>query len=306
MKKLMLFGLGVLTSMSVLTSCKKETPAAPTISFANGENSYVATKESDTTRDVTITIDAPADLSAIKIFKVTDAGKTTKKLISDFTSKTQHVFTYKFSVLPNSGINKIEVEVTDKENQTTSSYFTFTAYAKAAGEITSYGIKIMGAQFKDGLGSFLATSNGTVYSAVDAKTNASLIDFAYCYRGVTTDVTYKAVIGAPSDAAIKTGHSASIDFSNWSTYNNTFFKLSSLKSADFDAITDDTQMTAISGLTETHVFDLKENDVVAFKTTAGKLGFFKVKAINVGTTQGKDDIQKYQDGSIEIDVKVQK
>ena len=302
----MLFGLGVFASLSVLTSCKKETPAAPTITFANSENSYFGKDIDDTSRQVTITIDAPADLSAIKIFKVTDAGKSTEKLISDFPSKTQHVFTYTFSILPNSGINKFEVEVTDKENQTTSSYFTFTAYTKAAGDITSYGVKIMGAQFNNGLGSFLSATNGTVYSSADAKTNASLIDFAYCYRGVTSDVTYKAVIGAPSDDAIKTGHSGTTGFSSWSTYNTTMFKVSSLSASDFDAINNDSQMTAITGLTDTHVFDLKENDVVAFKTAAGKYGFFKVKAINVGTTLGKDDIQKYQDGSIEIDVKVQK
>jgi hypothetical protein len=83
------------------------------------------------------------------------------------------------------------------------------------------------------------------------------------------------------------------------------FKVSSLSTSDFDAISDDTQMAAITGLTDTHVFDLKVGDVVAFKTTAGKFGFFKVKSINEGT-QGGNDIQKYQDGDIEIDVKVQK
>jgi hypothetical protein len=66
-----------------------------------------------------------------------------------------------------------------------------------------------------------------------------------------------------------------------------------------------TQMAAISGLSDTHVFDLKVGEVVAFKTAAGKFGFFKVKSINQGI-QGGDDIQKYQDGDIEIDVKVQK
>jgi hypothetical protein len=54
------------------------------------------------------------------------------------------------------------------------------------------------------------------------------------------------------------------------------------------------------------VFDLKPDNVVVFKTAGGKYGYFRVKSINVGTTTGKDDIQKYQDGSIEIDVKVQK
>jgi hypothetical protein len=299
MKKVLLFGLGVIASISVLTSCKKDELAAPTVSFQNAKTTFVAEKETDTTFETTITVDAPAKLETIKVYKVTDSGKTTDKVITDFTSSTQHIFQYTFKA------GKYEIEATDKNNNTTSAYFTFTGYVKTAGEISSYGVRIMGAQYNNGLGSFLATSNGSVYSAADAKTNSSLVDFAYCYRGITTDVTYRAVIGAPSDAAIKTGHSATTGFDSWTTYNNTLFKVSSLSVSDFDAITDDTQMKTISGLTETHVFDLKVDDVVAFKTASGKYGFFKVKAINEGI-KGGDAIQKYQDGDIEIDVKVQK
>ena len=294
----MLFGLGVFASLSVLTSCKKETPAAPTITFANSENSYVGKDIDDTSRQVTITIDAPADLSAIKIFKVTDAGKSTEKLISDFTSKTQHVFTYTFSILPNSGINKFEVEVTDKENQTTSGYFTFTAYTKAAGEIVSYSAKIMGAQFNNAKGSFLSTSTGTIYSKSDAKTNASSIDFVYSYRGGD----YLAFIAAPSDALLDL--SVNIKAENWNKYNSTKFKLSSLSSSDFDAISDDSKFS-VEDFTATNALNLKVGNVVYFKTEGGKSGVFKVTAINEGSAGG-DPVQKYQDGSIEIDVKVQK
>ena len=295
----MLFGLGVLASMSVLTSCKKETPAAPSITFLNGENSYVGKTADDTTRDVTITIDAPGDLSSIKIFKVTNSGKSTEKLISDFTSKTQHVFTYTFSILPNSGENKFEVEVTDKEDQTTSSYFTFTAYSVPAGEIVSYSAKIMGAQFNNAKGSFLSTSNGTIYSKTDAKTNASLIDFVYSYRGGN----YLAFIAAPSDALLDP--TVNIKAENWSKYNSTKFKLSALTASDFDAITDDSKFSSVENLTETNVLSLNVGNVVYFKTESGKLGVFKVTAINEGISGG-DAVQKYQDGSIEIDVKVQK
>ena len=49
MKKLLLFGLGVIASISVLTSCKKEDVAiaSPTVTFLNGVKDYTA-KESDT------------------------------------------------------------------------------------------------------------------------------------------------------------------------------------------------------------------------------------------------------------------
>lgn len=299
MKKLMLFGLGVVASLSVLTSCKKEELAAPTVSFQNDKNTYVATSIQDVSFETTITVDAPAKIETIKIYKVSDSGKSTEKIITEFTSSTQHVFQYEFTA------GKYEIEATDKENQTTSAYFTFTGYTSTAGEIVSYSTKIMGAQFNNGLGSFLSTSNGTVYSAANAKLNSSLIDFVYCYRGVTSNVTYKAIIGAPSDADVKIGHANTTGFSTWSNYNNTLFGYSSLTSSEFDAIVDDSEFNNMPTLDETHVFDLAEGDIVAFKTQAGKYGYFRVKSINVGI-QGGDAIQKYQDGSIEIDVKVQK
>ena len=301
MKKLMLFGLGVITSISVLTSCKKEELAAPTISFQNDKNTYVASNIQDISFETTITVDAPAKIETIKIYKVTNSGKTTEKIITEFTGTTQHVFQFKFTD------GKYEIEATDKENQTTSAYFTFTPYTNTTtpGEIVSYSTKIMGAQFNNGLGSFLSTSNGTVYSSADAKLNSSLIDFVYCYRGVTSNVTYKAIIGAPSDADVKLGHANTTGFTSWSNYNNTLFKYSSLTSSEFDAIVDDAEFNNMPTLEETHVFDLAEGDIVAFKTQAGKYGYFRVKSINVGI-QGGDAIQKYQDGSIEIDVKVQK
>jgi hypothetical protein len=301
MKKLMLFGLGVLTSISVLTSCKKDevTIDSPTVSFQNNEIAYTGTTENDLSRDITITVEAAGKLSIIKIYKVTDSGKTTLKTINDFNSTTQHLFVQTFTIEKNSGVNKFEVEVTDKENNTTSKVFTFTAYSVSAGAITSYSTKIMGAQFNNGIGSFLATSNGTIYSKTDAKTNASLIDFVYSYRGGN----YLAFLAAPSDALLDA--TVNIKAENWSVYNTTKFKASSLSSSDFDAITNDTEIATITGLTETNVLNLQVGNVVAFKTATGKLGYFKVKAINEGVAGG-DAVQKYQDGSIEIDVKVQK
>jgi hypothetical protein len=294
MKKLMLFGLGVVASLSVLTSCKKDELAAPTVSFQNAKTSYEATSVTDTVFETTITVDAPAKIETIKIYKVTESGKSTEKLISsNFTSSTQHIFQYKFRA------GKYEIEATDNENQTTSAFFTFTAFTPQAGEIVSYSTKIMGAQFNNAVGSFLSTSNGTIYSKTDAKTNSSLIDFVYSYRGGN----YLAFIAAPSDALLDP--TVNIKAESWTKYNSTKFKLSTLTSNDFDAITDDSNFTFGAQLTETNVLSLNVGNIVYFKTDAGKLGVFKVKAINEGT-QGGDAVQKFQDGSIEIDVKVQK
>jgi len=298
MKKLMLFGLGVIASLSVLTSCKQDELAAPTVSFQNAKTSYLATNATDTVFETTITVDAPAKIETIKIYKVTDSGKSTEKIISsDFKSSTQHIFQYKFRA------GKYEIEATDKDNQTTSAFFTFTGFVSNVGEIVSFSAKIMGAQFNEA-GSFLSTSNGVVYNKTNAKANASIVDFAYSYRGDNM----LAFIAAPSDAILDVP--LNIKGDSWSKYNDTKFKLSSLTTDEFDAILDDSKISSLSDLTETKVLNLKVNNVVAFKTAAGKLGYFKVKAINLGDDNDPvttlTEFQKYQFGSIEIDVKVQK
>lgn len=313
MKKLMLFGLGVVASLSALTSCKKDevVPEGPKITFANG-TTYTA-KAEDTSYTFIVTTDAAGELKEIKVFDVSNSNNETQlgTTITKFSSDIKHTFNQTVNLFETNGKRKtgevkIKVSVTDKKDQTNSSTFIIKTYET----LNMFSARIMSAQFKEGKSSFFSTVNGTVYSAADAKTNSSLIDFAYCYRGVTTDVTYKAIIGAPSDEAIKVGHTNTADFSNWKTYNNTVFKLTNLTTKEFDEITDDFGFYLNKDITETHVFDLKVDNVVAFKTSAGKLGYFKVKAINAGDdTDPKttlDDIQKNQYGSIEIDVKVQK
>lgn len=295
----MLISLSVLGALLVTVSCKKdeELLAAPTVSFQNGKTTHTAANVNDTVFETTITIDAPAELASIKVYKVSSTGKTTEKTItSGFTSDKQHIFQYKFRA------GTYEVEATDKKDQTTGANFTFTAYVAPAGDITEYSARIMGAQFNNGVGSFFSTTNGTVYSKTDAKTSASLIDFVYSYRGAP----YLAFMAAPSDALLDP--TLDIKAEGWSKYNNTMFKSSTLTATEFDAIIDDAKLTAASGFTSTNVQDLKLGSVVYFKTEAGKLGVFKVKAINKGTcpTTGCNDIQLYQAGSIDIDVKVQK
>lgn len=294
MRKIKLLSLGLVSTLLLFTSCKKdEDLAAPTISFQNGVTSHTATSETDTQFETTITVDAPAELSTIKVFKVTSAGKTTEQTITSFTSKVQHVFQYTFQA------GDYEIEATDKNDKTTSANFKFIPYTKPVGEISTYSARILGAQFNNTVGSFLSTSNGTVYSKTDAKTNASLIDFVYSYRGGNM----LAFIAAPSDTIID--KTVNIKAESWSVYNSTMFKASTLSATDFDAIANDGMFSDVTGFTGTKALNLAVGNVVYFKTAAGKLGVFKVKSINKGTS-GMDDIQKHQSGSIDIDVKVQK
>ncbi len=292
----MLFGLGVLASMSVLTSCKKDEvlPEGPKITFANGDTYQAEAKQTEYT--FIAVIEAAGDLKEIKLFDVSDATKETQigTALTKFDSDTKHTLNHKIDLVGKSGEIKIKLTVTDKKDQTNSSIFIVKTYET----IYKYSAKIMGAQFNGDLGSYLSTSNGTVYNKSDAKTNASIIDFVYSYRGADM----LAFIAAPSDTILD--KTVKINGEGWSKYNSTKFKLSDLSSSDFDAITDDSKFTSLD-LNSTKVLNLKVNNVVYFKTTSGKLGVFKVKTINMGT-KGSDDIQKYQSGSIDIDVKVQK
>ena len=291
----MLFGLGVVASLSVLTSCKKDevVPEGPKITFANGADIQV----DDTTSSYTFVanIEAAGELKEIKLFKVTEKGEEQLgTAITSFNTKTSYVLNHKIDLVNFKGEIKIKVSVTDSKNQTNSSNFT----VKKPGSISSYSAVIMAAQFNEG-GSFLSTSNGTVYKKTDVKTNASLIDLVYSYRGADM----LAFIAAPSDTILD--KTLNIKADAWSVYNSTKFKLSSISSQDFDLIKNDSKYSEITNLVNTKVLNLKVGNVVAFETAAGKLGYFKVKAINQGTT-GANDIQKFQYGNIEIDVKVQK
>jgi len=59
-------------------------------------------------------------------------------------------------------------------------------------------------------------------------------------------------------------------------------------------MTDDTGLDAITDFPSTKLATLATDNVIAFKTDAGKIGLIKVSAITTGTS-----------GSMTIDVKVQ-
>ena len=295
----MLFGLGALASISVLTSCKKDEviPEGPKVTFVNGAT-YEA-KAEDASYTFIASIEAAGELKEIKLFDVSNANNETQMgtTITKFDSDTKHTLNQKVDLTGKTGEIKIKVTVTDKKDQTNSSTFTIITYKVPAGAINTYSAKIMGAQYNDGVGSFFSTSNETVYSKTAAKTNASNVDFVYSYRGANM----LAFLAAPSDTILD--KTLNVKAESWSVYNSTKFKLSTISELDFDGITDDSKF--IGDFTDTKVLNLQKGNVVYFKTQGGKLGLFRVKAINKGT-KWNTAINEYQDGSIEIDVKVQK
>ena len=201
----------------------------------------------------------------------------------DFDNNLSNVtFTYAY-VVPSTGIANgtvidIEFYLEDKDadNSVTKS-FTITS---GAGNISRFTAVLMGAQSST-TGSFLDANTGTVYVQATANTNQSLIDVVYYYGN-----TNLATLCAPNDETVGGGGTNFSLCEGWTTKNATTFGPSSVTSAEFDAMTDDSVLSEISGLSATKSTSLDVSNVIAFMTADGKKGLIKVsalEAVNTGT-----------------------
>ena len=100
MKKLILFGLALIASMGILTSCKKDTTVTnPTISFLNNVTSYNATAN-DTSYTFVADVEATGSLDNIKLIDVSVDGIETQLVsITKFDSDTKDEVKYTVSNL---------------------------------------------------------------------------------------------------------------------------------------------------------------------------------------------------------------
>lgn len=163
--------------------------------------------------------------------------------------------------------------------------------------LVTYEAKILGGQTNSTLGSFYSISEDSVYFKAGADLNPAKIDFIY-YFGLNSGDS--SVITAPSDPVfnLPSDQTPFTSVKNWTKKNNTTFLKLDLSSNVFAAMTNDTILTSRldSNFIATKITKLKIGDVVGFKTDAGKLGAYQVKAIN-----NTNAIVR----SITIDVKVQ-
>lgn len=289
MKKISLGLIGLLLAITgFFSSCSKDTTTV---------DALVSIKSStDTTvsPNATFIISWDARKGDSKMKKVTitknDAALTGwngKEIPS--ASSEQYIDYATLTADPNAGVYNYKVLILDSDDAILGSA-TVKITVKAAGEINTYSAILMGGQLNANLGSFLATTTGTVYQLADAKTHASAVDILYFYG-----TTKAATLASPDDADAATV--SDLDLGNFSKLNATRFGTSTLSSSDFAAITDDTDIANISGLSATKANNLSANTVLSFKTEAGKIGLILVKEIT-GTTGA--------DRAIKIDVKVQK
>lgn len=301
MKKLnYLLGLLILTGM-FFSSCKKdEDPNPPTINFKGG--THVPTGMDYIDGDITLTT-AEQFMVGLTASSNSDANLKNIKIIRDFEnviSITQFDSTFNessfaadiiFMAYPTPGTEVWTFTVTDKNDLTSSVSFTITTEQVASG-IIEYTDKILGSH-QSATGSSFASFDGSVYSLADAKANAEKIDFLYFFGA-----TNLATLAAPDDAdAANVFFDATNGLQTWSVLNDTRFKDAGLTSAQFDAVMNSTELFIIASQPApdaSKASELEVDDVLAFKTAAGKYGLVKVTNIVEGAA-----------GNIEISVKVE-
>ncbi len=190
----------------------------------------------------------------------------------------------------NEGAYTYELIVTDKDAMTASKSVIITVEAQATGgPIITYTAVLMGAQSNAGIGSFLDAETGTVYLIGPATSNQALIDVVYYYGSQNL-----ATLTAPDDPTVGGGSGNLALCESWTIKNATRFGTTSVTSTEFDNITDDIQILAQTGISNSKKTQLAVGNVLSFMTVGGKKGLIKVSAITTGST-----------GTITIDVKIQ-
>jgi hypothetical protein len=303
MKKLSyLLGLTLISGL-IFTSCggddEKEL-LPPSLSFLGGQYEPGHDRVDG---DVTLTVGTPfvfgiagstnsdKDLKRLRIERKYENVSTLEVLDSTF-SVSAISFDIQVVSYPNVGSEDFECTLWDKNDKSTTISFTVTTEA-AAPDITVYTDVILGSQTNNQDGSFFASLDGTVYNQAEAKINYDKVDFLYYYGASNL-----ATIASPDDADAATIYNNAVNgLQTWTDLNSTKFKVTSLSTTDFNAITTSNQIITSATLpsepNSSDATDLSVGDVLAYKTMDAQYGLIHIDAIvTTGTFQ-----------SIEITVK---
>ena len=191
----------------------------------------------------------------------------------------------------NEGAYVYKFIVTDNNDLTASESFTITV---SGGPIKTWTATL--GSYQSNTGSSFASITGEVFQMTEAKANSTLIDFMYYYGN-----TNNATIAAPDDNDAATVFTGTAPLSTWTTRNSTRFKTTSLTAANFDAITDDSDIvTNATTAADTDENDLAVVDVIAFATDSdkaggSKMGLIKITTINTGATGSRVIAVKVQE-----------
>jgi hypothetical protein len=152
----------------------------------------------------------------------------------------------------------------------------------------------LGAQDNATSGGFYSVEENKVYTMSSAAQNQPLIDILCFYEAENGN---NIAIASPGTniTGIFTGNDAP---ENWTTKNTTYFNITTLTTAQSDALEETDQLIVTSHDTANHfrkAKDLKVDDIYSFKTHAEAYGLLKVTEVVQGA-----------DGSVAYEVKVRK
>jgi ribosomal protein L35AE/L33A len=276
MKKLTFIALALVAMATTFTSCKKDTTNDATISLA-GDTGYTAV-DATVAPGATIKIKWTATCTTTNMAFVSITrddspltGWIDKEIPS--ASKATYIDEASLTVPASGGPFTYAVIIEDKDKaELISKSIVITLGASTVinlkAEIT--GVKIMGT-LADGSGnSSCATADGSVYSPKTISSgDVSKVDFIY--------VSFKGMYCPSSLSSADAGFASTLGTA-WSTKNTTnFLKVTDL---DYTAATYATVLAKASTATATSTSALSVNDIVVFKTAAGKVGAFKVTDVH--------------------------
>ncbi len=299
------FAMMAIASLSFLTSCGDDDEVNPkaTITF----------EPSATNDEVSLAPGAPIKFKVLvtsadklKEFKMVGSvlGLSFDTTVTNFPSAG-----YEFNVddeVPNGLAEGTKITytftATTNKNEVTTRTYTITVLS----DMATYTAKILGNQ-NAAVGSFFSSTDGMVLNSADAKANSAKVDLVYYYSVGGTAATDLGTIAAPTDVNAQAvyGASTSANIPSWATKNATKLKKIQGGGPIYDQITTGTQIEAgynnsVAGPEGSKAMQLAVNDVVGFKTAAGKHGVAKVTAITTPTVANNNTSQ------ITLSVKVQR
>jgi len=286
---------GFAATMLLFTSCAddEETDKSPVLTLTGGTE-YVSSDVTLTVGEefligVTATPNASTSEKLVGLTMVATFNNVPETIIDTtldkLTSFNLDVYSYAQAIV---GTERIVITVTDKAGETAEKVINITT-EEGALDLKEFTAVLMGGQSNLTTGSFLDVKTGTVYKQTAAEASSELIDIIY-YFGSTN----KASLVAPDDATVNGGSGNLSLATNFSTKNSTRFNNNpGITAAEFDAMTNDSDIADLTA-SDSKANLLSVNDVVVFETEDGRMGAFKVSAIDGDAT-----------GTITIAVKIQ-
>jgi hypothetical protein len=271
----------VLTSVTLFTSCTNDTTdpdLPPSISFLAADTliSSNATVTVGETFHIGVNCVANATSeSKIKSLRVTRI--TNNQMILDQTENYNDpsiTVIASFEALNEPGTETIEFTVTDADGQSAKKSVEITTEDNSV-EVQKWTNITLGS-YNDPIGSFFATTTGKVMTVAEGTANPAIVDFAF-FLGATNGSS----IASPIDDILL----EFIDFApveNWNPRNDTrLIYPAPINANEFNSIgTSYSFPTFNTASSVTLANQLSVNNVIYFKTAAGKLGFIKINSIN--------------------------